>query len=258
MSELAGADDSGGYCVETGSVFLFHVTTPHEEPCMRFHLKAYISPALLFLLGTITVAFGALQMRLLQQGDVGTQSAMASAHYLSMPFPIVVHIIAGSLFNLLMPLQFVSLLRERLPRFHRCLGRCLVVCALAFGLSALWMNSVYPQYGGSAKYWGILAHCCVLIGSLVLAVMAIRKKQVERHKVWMMRMTAAALSPATQRLFFVPAVMVFGESIVTDVVIGGVIWFGLIVNLAFVEYLLFRSGGSEQRPCRGAIPAELS
>ncbi|SMF00397.1 Predicted membrane protein [Alteromonadaceae bacterium Bs31] len=225
---------------------------------MRFNCRAYVAPALLFLLGTITVAFGALQMSLLQQGDVGAQSEMASAHYFSMPIPIIVHIIAGSLFNLLVPLQFVAPLRARFPRVHRYLGGCLALCALAFGLSALWMNGVYPQYGGAAKFWGIIAHCCVLLGSLALALMAIRKKQVARHRAWMMRMTAAALSPATQRLFFIPAVVVFGENIVTDVVIGGVIWFGLIVNLVFVEWWLFRSAATEQKLYRGTIASELS
>ncbi|MDN4503899.1 DUF2306 domain-containing protein [Alteromonadaceae bacterium BrNp21-10] len=206
---------------------------------MRFN-QPWVNPLLLLLLGSVSVLFGVMQMSLLGQGEAGMQNEMATAHYFSMPIPIVIHILTGCLFNLLMPLQFFKLFRARFPVAHRYIGRGLVVCILAFGLSGLWMNHLYPQYGGVAKYTGIVAMCAVLIISMALAVIAIRRGDVTAHRIWMMRATAAALSPATQRIIILPAFAVFGQSVMTDWIIGGLIWLGLIINLLFVERLVYK------------------
>jgi uncharacterized membrane protein len=189
-------------------------------------------------LGFVSIMFGALQVSLLSQGEAGAVSDMSNPVYFTMPLPILMHNIFGSLFNLLMPLQFVTQLRAKRPQFHRLMGRFLMVCALGFGISALFMNQVYPQYGGIFKYLGIVTYCVVLIGSLTLGLIAIKQKRVADHRVWMMRMTAAALAPATQRLVIIPAFVIFGEALITDAVIATVIWFGLAVNLLFVEWLI--------------------
>jgi hypothetical protein len=65
-------------------------------------------------------------------------------------------------------------------------------------------------------------------------------KDIQNHRLWMMRAMAAALGPATQRLIIIPVVLIFGEEVVTDRVIGLLIWSGILINLAFVEYLRFR------------------
>lgn len=207
---------------------------------MLTHTKRNFTPLWLLLLGAVSIAFGALQVTLLSQGPAGANNDMANAAYFAMPLPILLHIIFGSLFNLLVPLQYVAQFRTRLPRVHRLMGRFLIFCALGFGLSALYMNQVYPQYGGLLKYLGIVTYVVVLTGSLALGIRAIRRKQVAQHRVWMMRVTAAALAPATQRLIIVPVFIAFGESILTDAVIAGVIWLGLIVNLAVVQWVIRR------------------
>ncbi len=207
--------------------------------------RSWFAPILLLLLGFISVLFGALHLNLLGQGDVGAEHQMASTHYFNMPVPIIIHIISGSFFNIFVPLQFAKQIRSRWPKLHRYLGRCLLICALGFGFSGLWMNHFYPQYGGVLKYLGIAVHCLVLVVSLLLAYRAIRRGDVESHKAWMMRMTAAALSPATQRLFIIPTYLLIGEDLVTDVVIAGVIWFGLAVNLGFVEWILRKKKASD-------------
>ncbi len=207
---------------------------------MRSHLKPWVATFLLFLLGAVSIAFGALQLSLLGLGERGAQSAMATAHYVSMPVPIIVHIVTGSLFNLLLPLQFARPLRARYPSVHRALGRVCLVCGVGFALSALWMNEMYPAYGGWAKYLGIVAHSGLLLAALFMAIRAIRQGDVACHQRWMMRAAAVALSPATQRIIVIPSISIWGEQILTDAVIGGLIWLGLIVNGIFVEWVAYQ------------------
>lgn len=204
-------------------------------------MKSLAAPILLFLLGSVSVVFAILQASLLAQGDIGAQNPMAVAYYFSMPLPIIIHIICGSLFNICVPLQYMSYIRTRFNTVHKTIGVLLIFSALGFGSSALWMNHFYPQYGGTGKYLGMLAHCAVVVVSVFYGVRAIRKKDIQTHKLWMMRLTAAALSPATQRVMIMPAVLVFGEEILTNFMISFVIVLGLVINLGFVEYLFLRT-----------------
>ena len=196
-------------------------------------LRAWRTCFLLLLLGMISIALGSLQLSEISQGN-------AQGSYATMPLPVVVHIIFGIVFNLLSPFQFAPNIRTNYPKFHRYSGRLLVVSAIPVVFSALWMNQYFPSYGGTLKYTGIIAYCIVLLGSLFLAIKYVMRKDIQNHRLWMMRAMAAALGPATQRLIIIPVVLIFGEEVVTDRVIGLLIWSGILINLAFVEYLRFR------------------
>src|SRR6476619_3711036 len=47
------------------------------------------------------------------------------------------HVVPSLLFVLLVPVQFISRLRQARPRLHRWTGRVLLGCSLVIGLSAL-------------------------------------------------------------------------------------------------------------------------
>lgn len=197
-------------------------------------LTPWRGPLGLLLLGLVSISLGVLQARGLITAtpeDLGD----TPARYLQMPVPILVHILAGILVNLLVPLQFVSVIRKGWPRFHRGTGRFLAVCVLLVGITSLWMNEFYPAFGGIAKYLGVVMHSVVLVGGLAWALAAIRQGQVRQHRLGMMCMTAAALSPATQRLIMIPTFVILGE--VSDWMIGAAVWFGLLFNLAIVALI---------------------
>lgn len=196
-------------------------------------LRTWRSCLLLLLLGMISIALGSLQLNSISQGQ-------AQGTYSTMPLPVVVHILFGIIFNVLSPFQFAPSIRKNHPKFHRYSGRLLVLSAIPVAFSALWMNQYFPSYGGTLKYTGIIAYCIVLLGSLFLAIKYVVNKDIQNHRLWMMRAMAAALGPATQRLIIIPIVLVFGEEVVTDRVIGLLIWSGILINLAFVEYLRFK------------------
>ena len=198
------------------------------------------SPSLLLALGLLNIASGAFQLFTINAGPVPVDPAdmMASPQYFETPLPIVLHIVCGIIFNLLAPWQFAPVIRQRWPKWHRLSGRFLVVCGLIAAFTALWMNQFFPVFGGTYKYIGVLVMSAGLIVSLIFAVLAIRERDISRHRIWMMCAIAFALAPATQRLIGLPIFLILQEINVPFVVF--LIWSSLVVNLGFVWILVRR------------------
>ena len=198
----------------------------------------WLVPLLLLALGCPNVLFGASQLDTIQQGPPAVPDEFTTMQYFATPIPIVLHIVAGIIFNLLCPFQFASTLRERWPAWHRWSGRLLIIAGVLAGLTGLWMNHFFPQYGGFLKYPGIVVNSVGILVSLGLALRVILAGKVPRHRVWMMRAVAFGLGPATQRLFILPYFFIVGMP--NDLVIGLVIWLGFLLNLSVVEWVLLR------------------
>lgn len=199
-------------------------------------------PLLLLMLGSLNVLFGALQLDTIRQGPPSVPEEFTTMQYFATPIPIVLHIVAGIAFNLLGPFQFAPSLRQRWPGWHRWTGRLLIIAGVLVGLTGLWMNQFFPAYGGLLKYTGVIVNSIGLVASLGIALQVILAGDVRRHRAWMMRAIAFGLGPATQRLFILPYFFIYGMP--NDLVIGLVIWFGFLVNLSVVEWVLLR-----ERPC---------
>src|SRR6516164_4562438 len=66
-----------------------------------------------------------------------TDFARLDAHFRAMAGMTLLHVVPSLLFVLLVPLQFVSSLRDRCPQLHRWVGRMTMVLGLMIGISAL-------------------------------------------------------------------------------------------------------------------------
>jgi hypothetical protein len=110
---------------------------------------------------------------------------------------VLLHIVPSLLFVLLIPLQFVSTLRQRHPRLHRWTGRMVMVLGLTIGISALRL-SAHPV-GGLAESSATTFFGCFFLLCLGKAWRHIRNERVEWHREWATRMTAIALGVATTR-----------------------------------------------------------
>ena len=110
----------------------------------------------------------------------------------------LVHILPGALFLVLTPLQFLPRIREKHLQVHRWMGRVLVVSGLIIGTTALVMsykmNIGGPNETAATTLFGILFLFC-----LIKAYLHIRRKEVARHREWMIRAYAIALGVATTR-----------------------------------------------------------
>ena len=145
--------------------------------------------------------------------------AAAATHYLQEPYnpgflryPTIValHVVLGGVYLALAPLQLVKRIRSRHLAYHRWAGRVLVSIGLVVGVTALFLGLVIPFSGWSERV--IIG----LFGSLFLLALGkgfahIRAGRVASHREWMIRAFAIALSIATMRLIFIPALLVAAD-----------------------------------------------
>jgi len=108
------------------------------------------------------------------------------------------------------PFQFVRRIRSRHLGYHRRMGRVLVALGLVVGVSALFLGLVIPFSGWAERV------LIGLFGSLFLFALGkgfvhVRAGRVALHREWMIRAFAIALAIATQRLIFIPSLLVVGD-----------------------------------------------
>jgi uncharacterized membrane protein len=108
------------------------------------------------------------------------------------------HILPGALFLGLAALQFVPSIRKKHLQFHRWSGRFLVALGLVIGTTALIM-SYRMNIGGPNETAATTLFAIVFLICLTRAFVLIRRKEVARHREWMIRAYAVALGVATTR-----------------------------------------------------------
>ena len=108
------------------------------------------------------------------------------------------HILPGGLFLALAPFQFAANWRQRHLQLHRWMGTTLVVCGLIIGVSALVM-SFKMNIGGPNETAATTLFAIVFLFCLGKAYLFIRRKNVTRHREWMIRAYGVGLGVATTR-----------------------------------------------------------
>ncbi len=160
----------------------------------------WIGVAFLVFVGVATVARRTIV--LLGLGTLGSgganPAAALDAGFAPHKWLTLIHILPGALFLTLATLQFMPNIRRKHLNFHRWSGRFLVVLGLIIGISALVM-SVKMNIGGANETAATTLYAIVFLFCLVKAYLFIRKKNVVRHREWMIRMYAIGLGVATTR-----------------------------------------------------------
>jgi len=159
---------------------------------------------------------------------------------------LVVHVFTAAVAVVLGPLQFVPAVRAH-RRTHRAIGRCYLLAgvlpsALAAVPVAAWSGNLLTQVSLStaAVLW---------LGTGALAYQAARRRDIARHRAWMMRNYALTFLAVTARLL-VPLLLLvqvllgdgdngpIADRVAGTIPVGQTL--GWIVNLAVVEVLLHR------------------
>jgi uncharacterized membrane protein len=110
----------------------------------------------------------------------------------------LIHILPGALFLVLAPLQFVPGIRAKHLRLHRWMGRVLLISGLIIGTSALVM-SYTMNIGGTNETAATTLYGILFLICLIQACRYIRRKEVARHREWMIRAYGIGLGVATTR-----------------------------------------------------------
>lgn len=137
---------------------------------------------------------------LFRPGSIGGNSPAAAldAGFARHRALTLTHILPGALFLLLAPLQFLPSIRQKHLQLHRWMGRVLVVTGLIVGVSALFM-SFKLNIGGPNETAATTLFAIVFLYCLIKAYRHIRRKEVERHREWMIRAFGVGLGVATTR-----------------------------------------------------------
>ena len=184
----------------------------------------------------------------------GPEVLPTDARFASSPVPLVVHIVAAIGYALIGAFQFSAGIRRRRPGWHRRAGRVLVALGLAVALSGLWMTLFYAQKEGT----GDLLYVFRLLASsgmgagIILGLVAIRRREIARHRAWMTRAYALALGAGTQAFTVGFGEALFGSGVVrTDLMMGSA-W---VINLAVAEWVIRRPAVRRARRARLAMAA---
>jgi uncharacterized membrane protein len=197
----------------------------------------WLIPAGLIALAFIPVAPGMVRLTVLASGGPITPG---NTRFFAAPVPVVLHILAVTVYCLLGAFQFAPAFRRRRPDLHRAAGRILVVAGLVAALSGLWMAMSYAIVpADSALLHGFrLFFGSAMALSIVLGYLAIQRRDVMRHQAWMRRAYAIGLGAGTQALTQLPPLLLFGppDELSLALLMGGA-W---VLNLAVAERLIRR------------------
>src|SRR4029079_35811 len=130
-----------------------------------------------------------------------------NARFFAVPLPVVLHILTALPFCVLGAFQFVPVFRRQRFSWHRRAGRLLVLCGLVAGLSGLWMTQFYPlrpHLQGDLLYGFRILFGSGMVLSIALGLAAIRRRDIARHRAWIIRGYVIGQGAGTQALVGLP------------------------------------------------------
>lgn len=225
--------------------------------------KDWLIPASLICLSLVPALGGANRL-----GQVAAGAATAeNARFLAVPMPIVIHIVAATLYSFLGALQFSPGFRRHNRAWHRIVGRVILPCALAVAATGLWMtlNYPWPTNDGVAVFLERLIFGSAMLISVVLGVEAIRRRRFHEHGDWMIRAYAIGMGAGTQVLTHLPWFILVDlkPGLTPRAIMMGLGW---LINVVFAEWVI-RHGHSNSvdrnrrndfhRPLGSAPPARV-
>lgn len=111
-------------------------------------------------------------------------------------------------------------------------------------------SAFYPLPDGETDVPLRLLFGSAMLVSIVMGVLAIRRRDFVRHSVWMTRAHAIAVAAGTQALVIAPWILLAGPpSELIRALLMGLAW---VINLAVAEYVIHRRA---KAPARGRPPA---
>jgi uncharacterized membrane protein len=173
--------------------------------------------------------------------SAGTDVTPDNAHFFATPLPIVVHVCSATVYLILGAFQFAPGIRRRRPGWHRSAGRLLIPCGIATASSGVWMVLFYPRedvFGEKLAGAFQIGAASAWILFLVLGFAAIRRREVARHRAWMIR--AYAIGSGTGTQFFTLGIPSIAAGEPSAVGVAFMLLAGWAINLTVAEWIIRR------------------
>lgn len=144
------------------------------------------------------------------------------------------HVLGSGVALLLGGFQFLPRLRARRIQLHRWLGRTYLIAVLIGGLGGIVMAA--QADGGLAGQIGFFLLAVVWLVSGWQAYAAVRRGDIQAHRVWMIRNFALTFAAVTLRAYLGLSQAVFGLSFAEFY--PAVAWLCWVPNLVVAEWLI--------------------
>lgn len=148
------------------------------------------------------------------------------------------HTIGGSIFLLAATVQFSPYIRRRYIAFHRWFGRIIILIALMSGIVGLFLMIPFA-FTGVIHILAVITFGLYMIMALILAFIAIRRKDVQRHREWMIRAFSIAIGISVVRIVAAIVMLLTGEP--TFEMLGFSLWAGWLISVIVGEAYIRRT-----------------
>jgi uncharacterized membrane protein len=165
----------------------------------------------------------------------------------------VLHVVTGAAFLTLGVLQFSSPIRNRHLRFHRRSGYFLTGLAFLAGITGLWLGVVKP-YSATERAPSAAAGAMFLVAPAI-AVVAVRRGEIARHREWMIRFFAVGVGIVVIRLVG-PVIIWLSSPVPFRDIVGLTFWVGWLVSVVVGEAWI-RSTRADNRGNAPVTPIEV-
>lgn len=147
-----------------------------------------------------------------------------------------VHVIAGMAVILVGPFQFLKFFRNRFLKWHRMAGKIYAYGILVLAAPSGLIMAFYAEGG----FWSTVAFAVMSLlwfVTTLMAVVSIRRRNVEAHRIWMMRSYALSFAAVTLRLL-VPLLSLYIHNN-EDLITVSTAWLSWLLNLLVAEGMIF-------------------
>lgn len=175
---------------------------PTMSPTTSPRRREWLIPASLVLLSLVPAIAGTARLTQVARGE----EIPETVRFLAQPFPLILHILVVIPYSMLGAFQFHPGFRRRNRSWHRAAGRVIGVCGLVAALTGLWMAHYYPwpAWDGVGVYVERLVAGTAMFLSIVLGLVAVRRRDFTAHGEWMIRAYALGMGAGTQVLTHLP------------------------------------------------------
>lgn len=189
----------------------------------------------LLLLSLVPVLAGALRL-----GDLaGAEVTADNARFMAAPVPVVVHVVAATVYSVLGAFQFSPRVRRRHHGWHRGTGMLLVPAGFAVAGSGLWMTAAYDMPDHNDLGLAVVRYAVgtAMTVQLLLAVRALLRHDHRAHGAWMTRAYALALGAGTQVITLLPLTLTGTTTAWMNTVLMTLGW---AINATVAEWVIAR------------------
>lgn len=149
---------------------------------------------------------------------------------------LLIHIVGGSIALLIGPLQLRKRSQTTGVHWHRRLGKLYAVSILIGAIAGFYLS--YYSNGGLLGHLAFLLLNVTWLVTTFVAIQKVRQKNIQEHRVWMLRSYATTLGFVTFRLL-VPLLVIAGLPFQTTFPVG--VFLSLAINLLLVEWYVRRA-----------------